>query len=174
MQNNNRISKKPSLALASVFLTAALAVGIAERWIPFDFAVPGVKLGLSNSVILTALYLFRTRDALKIALLKCVLTALLSGAGVSFFYSISGTLISFAVMSVAVRFSESRFSHIGVSVLGAIAHNIGQIIASAVIMRSFYVVSYLPVLIISGVITGVIVGAVVKGLLKAMKNFYKN
>ena len=156
------------LALKAIVLSLALIVGVIERWIPFEFVVPGVKLGLANAVVLTALYLFSWQTALEISLLKCVLIAIFTGTGVSFFYSLGGAICSFTVMTVLVRFSREKISPIGVSVSGAVFHNIGQILVASFIMRTFMMVFYLPALLISGVITGVIVGVITKMLMKRL------
>lgn len=146
----------------AIFVAYALIMGIVERWIPFDFVVPGVKLGLANVVILTALYIFPVSDALKIVILKCVMTAMFAGSGVSFLYSLGGALLSFVAMALLVKLFRKQVGSIGVSVVGAVCHNIGQILVASIVMKTFLIVSYLPVLLISGVITGVIVGAIVQ------------
>ncbi len=146
------------LALLSLFLALALIMGLVERWIPFDFAVPGVKLGLANAVVLTALYIFSFADALKIVVLKCAVTALIAGTGLSFLYSLGGALLSFFVMALLIRLGGKAVGPIGVSVVGAVFHNLGQILVASAVMKTLLVVAYLPVLILSGVITGVVVG----------------
>lgn len=142
----------------AVFLALALAAGLAERGIPFDFAVPGVRLGLGNVVILTALYLFRFRDALLLTLLKCVLTALFAGSFTSFAYSLSGSALSLLVMAAAKTLAAGKASPLGVSALGAVFHNIGQLAAAAAVMGTVAVFAYLPVLMAVGTATGIVVG----------------
>jgi heptaprenyl diphosphate synthase len=151
-----------SLAVKSLFLGLALIVGIVERWIPFEFAVPGVKLGLANAVVLTALYLLPWRSALEIALFKCVMVAIFAGTGVSFLYSLGGTILSFTAMALLIRIGRGKISPIGVSVMGAAFHNIGQILVASLVLQTFMIVAYLPILLVSGVITGIIVGIIVK------------
>ncbi len=158
----------PRLAQKALFLALALIAGIVERWIPFEFVVPGVKLGLANVVILTAMYLFPRHVALEISLIKCVVIGILAGTGVSFFYSVGGAVCSFIVMSVMLQLGKGKISPIGVSTMGAVFHNIGQILVASVIMRTFMVAAYLPALLVSGVITGVIVGVIVKMLVEQL------
>ncbi len=150
------------LALLSVFLACALIVGIIEHSIPFEFIVPGVKLGLANVVVLTAIYLFRFRETLALVVLKCVTISFFTGSFVTFVYSLSGSLLSLVAMYLLTRLGEGRISPVGVSVVGAVCHNLGQIAAASVLMRTWMIVSYLPVLLVSGVITGVLVGLAVK------------
>lgn len=153
-----RDSKTKKLALLSVFLAAALVAGIVERGIPFDFAVPGVRLGLGNLFILMSLYLFRFRDSLALTVMKCILTALFAGSFTSFAYSLSGSILSLLAMAALIRLAGERLSPTGVSAVGAVCHNIGQLTAASVIMGTAMVWTYLPILMVSGIITGVITG----------------
>jgi heptaprenyl diphosphate synthase len=156
-----RDKKIHRLALLSLLLAAALVAGLLERAIPFDFAVPGVKLGLGNVVILTALYLFPLREVGGLAILKCALTALLGGSFASFAYSLTGSLLSLAAMALLLRLAGEAIGPVGVSAVGAVFHNIGQLVAASLMMATTMVWAYLPVLLLSGVITGVITGLVV-------------
>jgi heptaprenyl diphosphate synthase len=153
------------MALMAVFLAYALVMGIIENRIPFDFFVPGVKLGLANVVILASIYLFPARDALKILLMKCLLTAIATGTGFSLLYSLSGGLLSFLAMVTLAGLPGNPLSPIGVSVIGAVAHNFGQILVASAVVGALSVMAYLPVLIVSGVVTGILVGVAAKGLL---------
>ncbi|MDR0671048.1 MAG: Gx transporter family protein [Oscillospiraceae bacterium] len=157
-----RLSGVRRFALLAMLLTLALILGIVERAIPMDVMIPGVRLGLPNALILLALYLFSFRDALVLVVLKCVMTALLAGTFVSFFYSISGSLLSFFVMFGSLRLARARVSPVGVSITGAVFHNLGQLLAACAVLGSVYVFSYLPVLLVSGAVTGLLVGLAVK------------
>lgn len=154
------------LALLSMLLGCAIIAGVVERSIPVDFAVPGVKLGLANVVILFALYRLKPGEVFILAMLKCLLTSLFIASFTALVYSACGSLLSFAVMTVMLKAGKNLFSPVGISVAGAICHNIGQILASSFVLGSFMVATYLPVLLISGVITGVIVGVAVKALIR--------
>ena len=161
------------MARIAIFLATALIVGIIERMIPFDFVVPGVKLGLSNVVILTAIYIFDFPSVLILVVLKCVVLALLSGSVTSFFYSLCGSMLSFLIMWCMVKLFEKKekLGPVGVSAVGAVFHNFGQIIAASLIFKTLNVAAYLPVLIVSGVITGVLVGFAVKFSMPYVKKF---
>ena len=163
------ITKK--VAVISIMLAVVLIASIIERMIPFDFFVPGVKLGLSNVVILIAIYILDFRSSLTLTVLKCVVLVLLTGNITAFLYSLSGSLSSFFIMWAAAKIFDKKkqISPIGVSVLGAVFHNFGQIIAAAFVMGTINVAAYLPILIISGVITGILVGVMVKLILKHLK-----
>ena len=155
------------VALLSVFLALALALGFVERYIPFDFAVPGVKLGLANAAVLAALYMFSPAEALLVSLLKSVMVWMFSGAVTALIFSLSGALLSFFAMLPFTTLWRERFGVAGTSVIGAVFHNIGQILAASVILASVNVIAYLPVLLISGVITGMAVGVLAGGIIKA-------
>ena len=160
------------LALLSIFLGCALIVGIVERSIPFDFFVPGVKLGLANVVILTAIYTFKFHEALILVVLKCVMISFFTGTFTSFIYSITGSLFSFFAMILLIIALKDKISPVGVSVVGAVFHNLGQITAASLVMRTMLVIAYLPILLISGVITGILVGIAVNGMLKVVRRQY--
>jgi len=154
------------LTLLAMLLCLAVVIGYVENSIPVVFAVPGVKLGLANVIVLFVLYKFRPGEAFVLVLLKCFLTSVFAASFTALAYSLCGSLLSFAAMLVLVKMSKGFFSTVGVSVIGAVCHNLGQITAASLILGSFFVVAYLPVLLISGVITGALVGIIVKILLR--------
>ncbi|MDR3121594.1 MAG: Gx transporter family protein, partial [Clostridiales bacterium] len=156
-----------------------------------------------NVVILTALYVFRFSRALALVVLKCVVLMFLTGSAAAFLYSLSGSLLSFFVMGLLIRLSETAgkarpvggagkispadgtgpvspvgpvgpVSPVGVSAVGAVFHNVGQILIAALMLRSFNIVLYLPVLIFSGVLTGLLVGVAVNAILPVAKRLQKS
>jgi len=157
------------IAILAMFLAAALVLGVFERLIPLEIAVPGVRLGLPNVVILTLLYLFLPSDVILVVILKCLLTAMLGGNFISFILSLTGSLLSFAVMSALIKTADQKISPVGVSVTGAVFHNIGQLFAASFVLGTFGVFVFLPVLLVSGVITGVLTGTAVTHLLRRIQ-----
>ena len=157
MQSSSR--RTAHLAL---FLAFALVIGLAERAIPFQPPVPGVRLGLANVVVLVALYLFPAKWCLILTLLKCVMTNLFAGSFVSLAHSVSGSLLSLAGMYLLIHCLKNQLSPVGVSVVGAALHNTGQLISAAVIMRSRFVFAFYPLLLVSAVITGLLTGIAAK------------
>ncbi len=138
-------------------LFAALAFGFSfvEILLPIDFGVPGVKIGLANIVSLFVLYRIGVIDAAAVSLVRIMLAgALFNAAAVP--YSICGAALSLLVMWLLKK--ANVFSPTGVSVAGAVAHNLGQVICSAVLMRTTSIAWYFFVLVISGVIGGCAVG----------------
>lgn len=148
------------LSVLAMLLSMAIVLSIVESFIPVF--VPGVKLGLANVIILIMLYEFRVSEAFAVEVLRIVLAGLLRGTLLSpaFFMSLSGGILSFAVMLV---FSKVRlFSIIGVSVLGSVSHCGGQILAAMWIMSADAVVYYLPFIAVLSVMTGILSGIIAK------------
>jgi heptaprenyl diphosphate synthase len=154
------------VALLGVFLAFILMVGLVERMRPLDFIVPGVRLGFSNIVVLLAIYLFRTRYALCLVVMKCALLAALTGGVSSFIYSICGSVLSFAAMNLMVKGLGDKVSPIGVSVVGAICHIAGQLAVASLILESASVFALLPPLMLLSGASGVVVGVVVRAALR--------
>ena len=149
----------------------ALALGLSyvERFIPLQWAIPlpGVKLGLANIVTLIALYLLGAKSAFTILILRCVLGAVFGGGITGLLFSLTGGVLSMAVMAAASRIRW--LSVYGVSILGAAAHNIGQICAAMALMQSVYVAAYLPYLLLVGLLTGFATGSAGAGVLKILE-----
>ncbi|MEC9487903.1 MAG: Gx transporter family protein [Halanaerobium sp.] len=149
----------------AILVTLALVLHIVELFLPIPFIVPGFKLGLANIVTVTALCLFGFGETLLIVLLRTFLAAFLTGAISSFFYSVAGGILSLLVMFLVYRYLDKYVSLTGVSVLGAVAHNVGQLLVASIILDTFAVFSYLPILLLSGIATGYFVGLVSRSLL---------
>lgn len=146
-----------SARITYVALLGALSAvfGYIESLFPLPVAIPGIKLGIANIVILFALLKMNKSDAFFVLVIKIAVCALLfSGLG-GFLYSLSGGLISFFAMICALKL---KLSTIGASMAGGVFHNIGQILAAAGILRSFSAFYYLPVLLLAGLIVGAAVG----------------
>lgn len=148
------------LTLCGMLTALAVVLSFVERLFPLDaiVPVPGVKLGLANVVTLFALTRLSARDALVIVLCRVALSSLLMGSVTAFLFSLFGGLLALAVMGLLLR-AEGKFcSVLGVSVAGAAAHNIGQIIAAVIWMKTGAVVAYLPWLLVMSVPLGLVTG----------------
>lgn len=148
------------LTLCGMLTALAVVLSLVERLFPLDaiVPVPGVKLGLANVVTLFALTRLSARDALVIVLCRVALSSLLMGSVTAFLFSLFGGLLALAVMGLLLR-AEGKFcSVLGVSVAGAAAHNIGQIIAAVIWMKTGAVVAYLPWLLVMSVPLGLVTG----------------
>lgn len=144
------------LAFLSVAIALAMILSFVESQIPPLSAVPGVKIGLANIVSLFILYKLGWREAVCVSLVRVLLSSLLFGSFVSLTYSAFGAALSLIVM-ITVK-ALLPFSPIGVSVLGALAHNVGQILAAWIYLGNGAVVYYLIPLAVSGTLAGIAVG----------------
>jgi heptaprenyl diphosphate synthase len=154
-----------SIALCGVMTALAIVFGYIEHLIPLPIGIYGIKLGIANLVTVVMLYALNAYSAFSINTVRIVLCSMLFGSFTSFWYSIVGGLLSFFVMIILKK--TNKFSPMGISICGAIAHNIGQIAVAIVILEEFKIALYLPILLISGAITGAIIGILSIILLKA-------
>ena len=165
------------IALLGVLTAGAVVIAILESFIP-SIGIPGVKLGLANIVILVVLYELGILEAVAVNLIRVIVVGLVRGTFLSygFLMSLSGAMMSLLVM-ILFYLLIRKFSIVGVSVIGAVAHVIGQILVAMIYLGTAYVVLYLPVIGLSAIITGVFVGIVAKaiihtGVIKKQKEKY--
>lgn len=144
------------VAFFGVFASLAIIISYIERLFPLPIPLPGVKLGLANVVVVVAMYVVSVRAALAISVIRIVIVGFLFGSIFSIAYSIVGGLASFFVMVLAKK--VGFFGIVGVSVLGGVFHNIGQIFVAALIVQNMRLFYYSPALIIAGVVTGCAIG----------------
>lgn len=144
--------------VASVGIFAALAMifSYVEALLPIHLGVPGIKLGIANLVILTGLYFLRLPEVWLISMLRILLSGLLFGSGMSLAYSFAGGILSLLVMMLLRKFP--CFSIVGVSIAGAVLHNVGQITVAVLITKTASIFLYLPILMGVGVVTGFLMG----------------
>ena len=163
------MSKTKRLTLCAILVALAMALSYTERFIPLQMLVPlpGVKLGLANIVTLMALYLMGPKAAFAILIPRCFFGAVFGGGITGLAFSLVGGLLAMAVMCLARKIPA--FSVYGVSILGAAAHNVGQILAAMVLMNSVYIGAYLPYLLGVALFTGFATGAACAGILRALK-----
>ena len=154
----NVIIKK--IATLSMFLALAILLNYVENFIPTF--VPGVKLGLANTMNLIILYFYGRREYFLIGFLRVLIIGLLFNGifSYSFFYSLSGFLLSCLVV-IGLSYIK-KLSLFSLSVVSAMCHGIGQIICSIVLNwtadgTSIYMLTYLPLLLVTGVITGILI-----------------
>ena len=148
-----------NISSAAMLASLAIIFGYIESLFPPFISLPGIKLGISSIVILLALYRLNRTTAIFIMLIKVVVSSLLfSGINVMM-YALGGGILSVLAMSIG---QKANFSIIGVSMLGGIFHNIGQLAVAALILGSTSVFYYMPALIISGIILGGITGYLCK------------
>lgn len=151
-------AKNRKLALYGLLTALALILSYVEAQIPAFFAGPGMKLGLTNIVVLLALYGMGEKSALAVNFVRIVLVSVLFGNGVSFWYSMAGGLLSGMVMIVLKKCG--RFSLLAVSISGGVAHNVGQLLAAMVLLRTAALGWFLLVLWFTGLLSGAVIGLI--------------
>ena len=170
-----REKKAITVALYGLLTALAMVLSFVETLIPIPIPIPGVKLGLANLVTVVGLYLIGIPGTIAVTLVRIVLVGFSFGNPYSMIYGLSGSFLSLFVMAILKK--TGKFSQISISVLGGIAHNIGQITFAAVIVQTAGVFYYLPFLIAAGCIAGTligIVGGLITGrLLRAMRGIKK-
>ena len=155
------------IARYGLLISLALVLSYAESLVPLSVAVPGVKLGLPNLVVIFALYRIGAKEAAVLSVLRVVLVSAMFGNAYSLWYSLAGAVLSLAVMSALKQ--TKLFGCTGVSVAGGVCHNLGQVAVAMLVLRSVGVAYYLPVLVFSGTLAGVAIGAVGAVMVKRIR-----
>lgn len=156
-----------TIAYIGVLTSMSLILSYFERLIPPIVPIAGVKLGLANIIILISIYILNNKDAFFILILKVCLVALLFTGLTGFIYGICGGVLSYIFM---VLFKKTNlFSVIGVSIIGAVTFNIGQILASLIFIETISIFYYLPVLMFFGTISGFLTGIIAYNIIKNIK-----
>ncbi len=163
------------LARNAVMLALAMILSFVEHVLPLSLLIPlpGVKLGLANVVITVLLYLASPVDALIVSLCRIGLSALLFGTPVSFFLSLCGGVCAYLVLLCCRPFYGRFFSFIGVSVLAATGHHLGQMIAAVFLFDSGALLTYLPVLLPAGIVMGSVTGVLLNALAPQLQKLFK-
>ncbi len=141
--------------LLAMLTAVAMILSYVESLLP-SVGIPGVKMGLANIAVIFALFRFGWKEAAALSLVRVVLVSLLFGSVGAMLYSLAGAVLSLAVMALLRRID--RFSTVGVSVAGGVAHNAGQILMAMLILQTKQLFGYLPVLAVSGIAGGVLTG----------------
>ncbi len=163
--------KTKKLATAAVLVALAMILSYVESLIPAFVAIPGVKIGLANIVAVFALYTIGRRGAVCVSLIRVALSALLFGSVVSLVYSFTGAVLSLLGMCLLKK--APIFSPIGVSTLGGVLHNVGQVLAACVVMQTSAALAYLPPLLISGTLAGVVIGVAAGALVQRLNGILR-
>ena len=147
------------ITILGLYTSIALIIFIIELAFPTLVPIPGIKLGLANVVTLYVISNHTIKDAFLVLVMRIILATLLTGQAVSFLYSITGGILCFVVMAFVHKLVGRQYLYL-TSIMGAIAHNIGQIGVAFFIMRLSGILLYAPYLIISGIVTGLFTGLV--------------
>ena len=151
------MNKSKEIAFTGICTALALILAYIEILIPPIFpAVPGIKMGLPNIIIVFLLYRRGPVSAIVVSLLRTVLVTILFGNGMAFMYSLAGSVLSMIIMILLQKLNF--LSTVGVSVAGAIAHNLGQTLMAMVLLDTSEIAYYMVVLTVAGTIAGVFIG----------------
>jgi len=150
--------KTRKLATLSMLLAVALVLAYIEALLPQPYPVPGMKIGLPNLVILLTILTMGPREALMISLLRLVSVSVLMGTFLTpgFLIGLSGGILSWGAMSLFSR--RKIFGPVGLSILGAAFHNVGQITAAFFLIGTAGVFFFLPWLILASIPFGILTG----------------
>ncbi|MCI8560110.1 MAG: Gx transporter family protein [Dorea sp.] len=157
---------KDRVAYFGIFTALALIFSYVETLIPISFGIPGVKLGLANLIIVIVLYKTALKDACMLSVVRVLLAGFLFGNYYSIVYSLAGALLSLFMMAALKK--AGGFSVIGVSIAGGVSHNIGQLIVAMLVVETFQVAYYVPVLLTAGLITGCVIGILAQEMLRRL------
>ena len=164
-QKKTSVSAK-RIAFCGVMTALAIVFGYVEHLVPFPVGIYGLKLGLANLVVIVMLYTTNCYIALAINLVRIFISFLLFGSATSLIYSICGGLLSFFAMLLIKSIKPLKVSAVGVSICGAVSHNVGQICAAAILLDELRIAFYLPVLVIVGTLTGTLIGLIALPIIK--------
>lgn len=162
------MKKTKRLVLLAMLTAVAMILSYVESLLP-SVGIPGVKMGLANIAVIFALFRFGWKEAAALSLVRVVLVSLLFGSVGAMFYSLAGAVLSLAVMALLRRID--RFSTVGISVAGGVAHNAGQILMAMLILQTKQLLGYLPVLAVSGIAGGVLTGLAAAMLIRRIPEF---
>lgn len=155
---NKENTMKHKTAYLGIFTAVALICSYIETLFPIPLGIPGVKLGLPNIVTVWILYLIGTREALLVSILRILLSGFLFGNLFSIFYSLAGGILSLIVMVLLKK--TNLFRIVIVSIAGGITHNVGQWLLASVLVETYEILYYLPILVLAGTLTGFVIGMI--------------
>nr|WP_314463227.1 Gx transporter family protein [uncultured Clostridium sp.] len=168
------MNKKKSAHMAALYgmlIALAFVLSFVESLIPISLGIPGVKLGLANLVTVVGLYTVGTSGTIVVSLLRIVLTGFTFGNLFAMLYSLAGWGLSIAIMVLCKK--KNWFGTSGISILGGIGHNIGQITVAAFVVKQPGVFFYLPMLLIAGTAAGLVIGILGSMIISRIKDVIK-
>ena len=153
-------------AVYGVLAALALALSYLESQLPAFFPIPGMKLGLTNIIVVLALYKTGGKSAMAMNVLRIVMASVLFGGPSALMYSLAGGMLSTAVMIILKR--TGAFRVVTVSIAGGVAHNIGQIIVAVLVTNTVSVAWYLALLWFTGMASGALIGIIGSELIRRL------
>lgn len=159
--------KSSKISTYGLLIALAFILSYIEALFPPPVPIPGIKLGLANLMVLAGLYTMGVKEAFVLSLIRIILVGLTFGNMSTMLFSLAGGILSWLVMSLLKQVKS--FSLVGVSVAGAVSHNIGQIITAIFVTENINIIYYLPFLLLSGLITGAVIGIIGAMIIKRIK-----
>ena len=164
------MNKTRNITTMAMLFALAMVLSYLEGMLPpIPYLPPGFKLGLSNIITMYTLFFMGKRQALLIAVLKSAFVLITRGA-VSGALSLAGGICSLLVMTGLILIFKDRISYLMLSILGAISHNMGQLLVVTLIMLNSYALWYTPLLIIAGIVMGSITGTLLKAVMPGLNS----
>ncbi|WP_297817999.1 Gx transporter family protein [uncultured Lactobacillus sp.] len=168
----NKSSRLKEYIYIAILCSQGIILGLIEQTLPPIFAfAPGAKLGLANLITVISLFTLPVSDCILLLYLRLVLTALISGGASLFIYSLAGSTLSFIAMLILKKCYPKFISIIGISIVGAACHNLGQLLVAIWLAQAPSLILYLPVLTIIGIASGSLIGICSQILLNHVQNF---
>lgn len=154
--SRERDKQTKNIALYGMLIALAFIFSYIESMFPMPVPIPGVKLGLANLVNVVGLYSVGAAGTAAVSLIRIVLVGFTFSNMFSMIYGLAGGILSLFVMIVSRK--TGAFSKVGVSILGGIFHNVGQLMVAAFVTKTAGVFTYFPMLLVAGVVTGAVIG----------------
>ncbi|MBR0219002.1 MAG: Gx transporter family protein [Clostridia bacterium] len=167
MKNTSSRERTRRVALCGLLIAMMLVLGFVESRIPINAGIPGIKLGLSNGVLIFAVYMLDLPTAWMLMVLKVTLSGLLFGGFNTIMYALAGGVLSMVCMSLLSRVKGMH--PITVSMAGGVAHNVGQVALAMVILQTPQLLYYMAVLMLVGLACGALTGVVASSVMKHLK-----
>ncbi len=163
IRDKNYIEVKKSVAMA-LFIAMAICLSVIEAFIPINFVIPGVKLGLANIILVILLYHYNFKQLLMFQFLRITITSFILGIFSVYLFAMTAGVFSLLIMYSLVKLFKNKISLYVISMSGAIVHNVVQVLVAIIFMRTPELVYYIPYVVIFGVITGFINGYIITKL----------
>lgn len=164
--------KSKSIATFGMLIALAFIFSYIESLIPIPIPIPGVKLGLANLVVIAGLYTMGGKHAFILSMIRIILVGFTFGNPSTMMFSFAGGFLSWFFM--VLLYKRKLFSIVGVSIIGGVAHNIGQILIAIRIVNNTKLIFYLPFLLVSGAVTGILIGIIGSIIVVRLKKFDSN
>lgn len=163
--------KSKKIALFGMLLALSLILSYVETLIPVSFGIPGIKLGLANLIVVIGLYQISVKELYLLSISRVLLSGFIFGNMASILYSLAGGILSITVMMVLKKIDKN--SVLGISMAGGVFHNLAQLIVAMILVETYQVVYYIPVLIVAGLLTGLLIGMIGREVCVRIRKVYR-